>query len=274
VEKLHVFTRDVATGSIALAQTLTDDVDGVDGLWGSISVTASPDGRAVFGQGINDNAISVFDVACANGVVDAAEQCDDDNVTPGDGCDGACQIEAGWACEGAPSACFHDQPISGSKLQLRRTASGKEKAQLASKDPNLSFPVRNGPDDPTVVGATVEWVSPVEGVVAMSLPASHWSANAAGTVYTFKNKTAPDGTSAVKSAQIRQGKGLKISAKLAGLPLAGPHGTVAARVRTGTLRNCAVFGGTIQADVVNRFQAKLADVPSIPDCTVASVVGP
>jgi hypothetical protein len=108
----------------------------------------------------------------------------------------------------------------------------------------------------------------------MSLPASHWSANAAGTAYTFKNKTAPDGTSAVKGARIQSGKGLKVAAKLAGLPLGGPHGKVAVRMSTGTIRNCAVFGGEIQADEADRFQAKEAEVPLIADCTTPSVVGP
>ncbi|MFN2377570.1 MAG: hypothetical protein ABR538_13605 [Candidatus Binatia bacterium] len=30
---------------------------------------------------------------CGNGVVDSGEECDDDNSTPGDGCDGACKAE-------------------------------------------------------------------------------------------------------------------------------------------------------------------------------------
>jgi len=34
-----------------------------------------------------------------------AEQCDDGNQLPGDGCSGECVIETGWECEGSPSVC-------------------------------------------------------------------------------------------------------------------------------------------------------------------------
>jgi hypothetical protein len=34
-----------------------------------------------------------------------AEQCDDGNQIPGDGCSGECVVETGWTCEGSPSAC-------------------------------------------------------------------------------------------------------------------------------------------------------------------------
>jgi len=34
-----------------------------------------------------------------------AEQCDDGNQLPGDGCSGECVVETGWTCEGSPSVC-------------------------------------------------------------------------------------------------------------------------------------------------------------------------
>lgn len=43
---------------------------------------------------------------CGNGLVEGTEVCDDNNTTPGDGCDGQCQVEAGHYCfGGAPSTC-------------------------------------------------------------------------------------------------------------------------------------------------------------------------
>jgi cysteine-rich repeat protein len=42
---------------------------------------------------------------CGNGLVEQFESCDDENLASGDGCDGACAIEAGYSCSGAPSAC-------------------------------------------------------------------------------------------------------------------------------------------------------------------------
>ena len=43
--------------------------------------------------------------SCGNGDIEGGEECDDGGVTPGDGCDAACQIESGYDCTGAPSVC-------------------------------------------------------------------------------------------------------------------------------------------------------------------------
>ncbi len=37
---------------------------------------------------------------CGNGMADMGETCDDANTTPGDGCDGSCQVECGFTCTG------------------------------------------------------------------------------------------------------------------------------------------------------------------------------
>ncbi len=44
---------------------------------------------------------------CGNGIINAGEQCDDGQNPPqsGDGCNGICQINSGWSCEGEPSEC-------------------------------------------------------------------------------------------------------------------------------------------------------------------------
>ncbi|PKN45760.1 MAG: hypothetical protein CVU59_08110 [Deltaproteobacteria bacterium HGW-Deltaproteobacteria-17] len=42
---------------------------------------------------------------CGDGWTDPLEACDDGNRTPGDGCDAACRVEAGWDCVGTPSFC-------------------------------------------------------------------------------------------------------------------------------------------------------------------------
>jgi cysteine-rich repeat protein len=42
---------------------------------------------------------------CGNGVLDGTEQCDDNDLMAGDGCDGACAIEGGYSCTGEPSVC-------------------------------------------------------------------------------------------------------------------------------------------------------------------------
>jgi cysteine-rich repeat protein len=51
---------------------------------------------------------------CSNGTLDAGEQCDDENLRNGDGCDNNCHIEKGWACRHTPSSCH--QTICGDDL--------------------------------------------------------------------------------------------------------------------------------------------------------------
>ena len=47
----------------------------------------------------------VFQIACADGIVDGSEQCDDGNTASGDACSATCTIEPGWTCSGQPSVC-------------------------------------------------------------------------------------------------------------------------------------------------------------------------
>lgn len=51
--------------------------------------------------------------ACGDGVVEPPlELCDDGNVVMGDGCNAACQTEAGYVCTGAPSLCCFSEVAS------------------------------------------------------------------------------------------------------------------------------------------------------------------
>lgn len=43
--------------------------------------------------------------ACGNGNVEGSEQCDDGDVSGGDGCSALCQVESGYSCSGTPSTC-------------------------------------------------------------------------------------------------------------------------------------------------------------------------
>ncbi len=55
---------------------------------------------------------------CGDGIVDAGEACDDRNNDGGDGCSPICEVEQGWACEGALSECAEicgDSIIVGSE---------------------------------------------------------------------------------------------------------------------------------------------------------------
>jgi cysteine-rich repeat protein len=43
--------------------------------------------------------------SCGNAVVEGLEECDDGDLTDGDGCSASCTIEPGWVCTGSPSIC-------------------------------------------------------------------------------------------------------------------------------------------------------------------------
>lgn len=55
----------------------------------------SPVLRYVHGQGY-----------CGDGKLDANEECDDGNTSPGDGCGGKCNFENKFKCKGSPSLCY------------------------------------------------------------------------------------------------------------------------------------------------------------------------
>jgi 6-phosphogluconolactonase (cycloisomerase 2 family) len=61
-DTLSVFGRDESTGRLSLLETFTEGVDGVDGLAGAHEVVVSPDGRAVYILGQQDDAVAVFQV--------------------------------------------------------------------------------------------------------------------------------------------------------------------------------------------------------------------
>jgi uncharacterized delta-60 repeat protein len=92
-----------ATGADAFARDAAVQPDGklvVAGLVG--------DAEPLSSGGPDDYALWRYEgtaPACGNGVVEPGETCDDGGTAAGDGCDGACGVEAGFACAGAPSTC-------------------------------------------------------------------------------------------------------------------------------------------------------------------------
>ena len=80
-----------------------------DGVPSSIPLTSgtvcSVDGGFCDGAGI-----CVAAEVCGDDTVTGSEQCDDGNITSGDGCNALCQVETGFSCVGNPSAC---SPICG-----------------------------------------------------------------------------------------------------------------------------------------------------------------
>src|SRR5258705_8574727 len=59
-DALAVFARDPANGQLRFLSVMRDRVGGVRGLGGAVSVVVSPDGRAVYVAGRQDDSIAVF----------------------------------------------------------------------------------------------------------------------------------------------------------------------------------------------------------------------
>jgi cysteine-rich repeat protein/probable HAF family extracellular repeat protein len=83
----------------------------------------SDDGLTIVGFGTDPSGyteawIAVLGPPCGNGIVGGSEECDDGDITPGDGCDASCQIETGWICEGEPSVCTTQLPTLSPWSQL------------------------------------------------------------------------------------------------------------------------------------------------------------
>lgn len=49
---------------------------------------------------------------CGNAVVEGDEECDDGDLSDGDGCSSTCRVEKGWHCKGSPSKCTR-KPVGG-----------------------------------------------------------------------------------------------------------------------------------------------------------------
>jgi|GEM_PF-1973219 len=77
------------------------------------------DEGAIFGISCQ---ISAFARPCGNGATNGDEQCDDGDALAGDGCDGFCAVEPGWACSGTPSACTGPTPTGMSTIGDTYTA--------------------------------------------------------------------------------------------------------------------------------------------------------
>lgn len=56
----------------------------------------------------DDFEADVVSASCSDGIIDAAEACDDGNADDGDGCSSTCTVEEGYACVGEPSMCGPD----------------------------------------------------------------------------------------------------------------------------------------------------------------------
>ncbi len=76
---------------------------------------------------------------CGNGVLDPGEQCDDGNVSDGDGCSSACTIEEGWVCYGSPSLCLFLPPVTAPVHPAAQPSSSGSSFDVSSSADSSSF---------------------------------------------------------------------------------------------------------------------------------------
>jgi cysteine-rich repeat protein len=110
--------------------------------------TAGTGGSQIAGAGGG-----IVAAVCGNGTLEALEKCDDGNQKGADGCGAACQIEAGFACAGAPSLCSKNPSCVGLQRNCGPTHDGD--CCASSVVPQGSFYRGNTAVYPTTYPATV-----------------------------------------------------------------------------------------------------------------------
>ncbi len=173
-----------------------------------------------------------------------------------------------------------DQPITGAKLVMKRSSSGKQMVVFQSKDPSFPFPPILDPQSPETLGATIEIFSPgilaPDPFVAPRNPIQPgWTAKGGGVpTHKYKRDKVYAATTPIKSIVMKDGHGVSFQADATGIPLDGARGTVAIRITVGDQRSCARFtGAAVTKDVTGAFMAKNATIAGLVDCAVTSLTG-
>ena len=172
-----------------------------------------------------------------------------------------CAITLVASSPGRASAA--EQLLPGRMLTMRAAASGAQRMLFLARSTAIAAPTPGGPDDPTIVGATLALRAASGESAAFDLPASSWSVNAAGTAYKFRNPSAPAGPSAVRMALVKDHATARVAARATGITLDEPsQGSIAVIFTSGTLRFCASFGGDVVRDQPGSFIARNAPPPA------------
>jgi acetyl esterase/lipase len=136
----------------------------------------------------------------------------------------------------APPARAADQGITGKRLLLKSTP----KFIVLSKDPAISIA---GSNPVTGSDSSITFDDGVH-TATLPLPAGYWSSNSSGTLFKYKNSSAPAGPSPVKIAKVKTGQ-LKLIAKGLPIPVPTGHATidVVLRLDGGANTYCMTFEG-------------------------------
>src|SRR4029450_11460567 len=164
-----------------------------------------------------------------------------------------------WAI--TPQVRAADQGITGKQLLLKSSP----KLIVLSKDPGISI---TG-SDPVGSDSSITFDDGTN-TATWDLPAGNWTKNSSGTLFKYKNSSAPSGPSAVKIAKLKSGL-LKVVAK--GLPIPVPNGAatinVVLNLDGGTNTYCMTFAGMGDGSkfLVNDAPAGACAAPATPTPT-------
>ncbi|MCP4709163.1 MAG: lactonase family protein, partial [Planctomycetes bacterium] len=72
-DAIAVFSRDVDTGKLTFVEVQKNEVNGVDGLYGALEITVSPDNRHVYTASPESDAVAVFERDFSSGALSFVE---------------------------------------------------------------------------------------------------------------------------------------------------------------------------------------------------------
>ncbi len=303
---------DLSIHSMAFNTTFTGTIDVATG---AFDVPHPPNAIAFDGVGTFSTIDGTYDSQLQQGHVFGGRECDPMAPTcdDGDSCTddacvtttvGTCSATSVAVCVNTPNGSCSTTtststttttssstippghyPVTGRKLVLKKSSSGRETLIFVTSDPTVLVPAFGGPDDPTLVTTQIELYSPVasSGSFAIAIPPGvgkpGWSTSPTpSAMYLFKNPDAPAGISVVRTVKLRAGRGLKIVGRATGLPMTTPLGAAGIIVRFDDLSGglpimCAHFGASsVRKGTPPVFIAGPSPAPT--NCYGATLSGP
>jgi hypothetical protein len=165
-------------------------------------------------------------------------------------------------------------PISAKLLKVKSTQNGVE-AVFVSNDPARPFPAIGSVDDPRLRTSDIyfEVYSAAQGVVRITAPNfpgnPNWKVETTGPD-SYDYRSPVPSVFDIGHAKLVEGRRLRIRTLL-NFPVGARLGTVAVRVRTGSLWSCALFDAASIGRDDGRFRAMNAPAPAFADCEDATL---
>ncbi len=173
-----------------------------------------------------------------------------------------------------------DQSVAATRLRLDRRT-GNQRLVLVLKDPSTLLPAPGSADDPTINGMRIVLFGnsiPGEVQELVVPPGSGWTQRPSPRLtYRYRNLDTPSSAaSAVRSARLRQGTDLRISARATGLALWDTQVSIGVRIEMGSTRLCTIFTGNhaVRRDEAGFFVARGAPNPNLTQCTDEALFRP